>query len=287
MIDPTIYGLRSSPLKDKNQFDQDVIRSHGIQVSIGACEMQGWRKSMEDRHLIQRINFGPNCDLVLFCIFDGHGGAEVAEFCKTSFSQFLIQKIRRSGAEVTFSHEFFENIFLEFDQNILSDEKNMGGTTVCVCIINLAVSKLFMAHMGDSRALIFHPGSERLLYQTTDHTPTEPAEIHRITCIAKTQITQGRVWSVSGKHSINVTRGLGDRLFKKSSVHLPREQPVCSVCDYFTLDLKEVLNSIRLAQASDSEVAVANSICIYMARSLSRVLLSRYFSTTYIIVLFF
>ena len=45
--------------------------------------MQGWRSSMEDTHICQLVNM-PNSDDygMLFGVFDGHGGQEVAEFAK-------------------------------------------------------------------------------------------------------------------------------------------------------------------------------------------------------------
>ena len=44
------------------------------------CGMQGWRKTMEDAH-IALAKVSANEDMALFAVFDGHGGAEVANFC--------------------------------------------------------------------------------------------------------------------------------------------------------------------------------------------------------------
>ncbi|CAE7565153.1 unnamed protein product [Symbiodinium natans] len=53
--------------------------------------MQGWRTSMEDAH-IAVSGLGEELDgLSLFGVFDGHGGAEVAAFCK----QYLPDEVRR------------------------------------------------------------------------------------------------------------------------------------------------------------------------------------------------
>jgi serine/threonine protein phosphatase PrpC len=49
------------------------------QLSYGFCNMQGWRNHNEDTHIIA-LDFVPGHSL--FCVFDGHGGAEVAKFCE-------------------------------------------------------------------------------------------------------------------------------------------------------------------------------------------------------------
>jgi serine/threonine protein phosphatase PrpC len=67
-----------APIKDKNpepgQNDMAVW---------GACAMQGWRCSMEDAHLCKEVKI-PNTNEkgMIFAVFDGHGGKEVAEYVK-------------------------------------------------------------------------------------------------------------------------------------------------------------------------------------------------------------
>ena len=47
----------------------------------GACAMQGWRCGMEDAHVAFEVKDDSN-NACLYGVFDGHGGKEVAEFCK-------------------------------------------------------------------------------------------------------------------------------------------------------------------------------------------------------------
>lgn len=47
----------------------------------GASAMQGWRKGMEDEHIAELCVGGKEGGAV-FGVFDGHGGREVATFCK-------------------------------------------------------------------------------------------------------------------------------------------------------------------------------------------------------------
>ena len=57
-------------------------------MKIGVCEMQGWRKTMEDAAIVLP-NFEKNTSL--FGILDGHGGSIVSEFVSVNFKNILIR----------------------------------------------------------------------------------------------------------------------------------------------------------------------------------------------------
>jgi protein phosphatase 1G len=46
--------------------------------------MQGWRCGMEDAHICFEVK-GDENEAMVFGVFDGHGGKEVAVFCKENF----------------------------------------------------------------------------------------------------------------------------------------------------------------------------------------------------------
>ena len=58
--------------------------------SWGAVGMQGWRCNMEDTHIADEITLNKGEKGMLFCVFDGHGGAEVADFVKANFTKSLM-----------------------------------------------------------------------------------------------------------------------------------------------------------------------------------------------------
>ncbi len=68
----------------------------GIKVGVG--EMQGWRKNMEDAHIVE-TSLAPQGVVVgeaiptiaLFGVFDGHGGKEVAKFTKLKYAEELVK----------------------------------------------------------------------------------------------------------------------------------------------------------------------------------------------------
>lgn len=52
------------------------------------ASMQGWRLNMEDSHLAD-VNFMESDKKSLFGVFDGHGGREVAVYCKKHYGTML------------------------------------------------------------------------------------------------------------------------------------------------------------------------------------------------------
>ena len=56
-------------------------------MKIGVCEMQGWRRTMEDAAIVLP-NFEKNSSL--FGILEGHGGSIISEFVSVNFKNVLI-----------------------------------------------------------------------------------------------------------------------------------------------------------------------------------------------------
>ena len=61
----------SEPKKDKESADGENER-----LRYGVCGMQGWRKTMEDSHIVD-LELADGVSF--FGVYDGHGGAQVAE----------------------------------------------------------------------------------------------------------------------------------------------------------------------------------------------------------------
>ena len=68
-----------APIKDKNPDP-----GQNANFCWGACGMQGWRCNMEDTHICQEVNVADGYGM-LFGVFDGHGGSEVAEYAQKHF----------------------------------------------------------------------------------------------------------------------------------------------------------------------------------------------------------
>jgi len=66
----------SAPVTTKS-IDQGSITHNNDDREYAVVDMQGWRQTMEDAHVVQTLQ--PNCQLL--AVLDGHGGAQVARFC--------------------------------------------------------------------------------------------------------------------------------------------------------------------------------------------------------------
>ena len=68
--------------------DCTVLERHGsTQFRVGVAEMNGWRGSMEDAHVIHLQNDGG-----YFGILDGHGGAQCSAWCSQRLHETLHSK---------------------------------------------------------------------------------------------------------------------------------------------------------------------------------------------------
>lgn len=77
---------------DKPVEDKNPESGSGLDNTIwwGACSMQGWRCGMEDAHIAEEVQLPSSGKIgMLFGVFDGHGGKEVAMFTKAKYPDIL------------------------------------------------------------------------------------------------------------------------------------------------------------------------------------------------------
>lgn len=66
----------SEPVRDK-----ETEAGQDARLAFGCASMQGWRTSMEDAHTAI-LGLGGDPQAAIFGVYDGHGGREVAHFCR-------------------------------------------------------------------------------------------------------------------------------------------------------------------------------------------------------------
>lgn len=83
--------------------DKETETGSGDGLEWTSCCMQGWRVKMEDAHLAVAGLSASECKgagsssgskFALFGVFDGHGGREVAHFCKVHLVDVAIDQVR-------------------------------------------------------------------------------------------------------------------------------------------------------------------------------------------------
>lgn len=107
---------------------------------------------------------------MIFGVFDGHGGKEVAEYAKSNFIQVLLEQDEFK------KHNYdraLTDAFMKLDENLKSEDFSTDtGSTACVVLITK--NKIFCANAGDSRAVLYSASKVHEL--SHDHKPDNPIE---------------------------------------------------------------------------------------------------------------
>lgn len=214
--------------------------------------MQGWRNRMEDAHFCVpdlAACAAPGRDgswsgTALFGVLDGHAGEQVALFCE----QHLPPAVARGPAEDAASA--LTAAFFEMDEMLADSalfEESIGlvkaltgthrspkysGCTAVVCCVQR--DAIVVANAGDSRAVLCRRG--KAIDLSEDHKPNLPQELARITraggCIVEQKTLGPTQYRVNG--NLNLSRCIGDLVYKQQSDLPPEEQLICCTPDVKT-----------------------------------------------------
>lgn len=177
---------------------------------------------MEDAHIAEPDMGDGNS---LFCVFDGHGGPEVAKFCKMHFKSSLVKNTAYKNKDYKLA---LEQVFLKMDRLLLSEKgqqelklymesgrdggmhgldfqaESQAGCTATV--VFMTPTELYCANAGDSRTVMCERGNSYEL--SYDHKPDLPAERSRI-LKAGGEVEEGRVNGM-----LALSRAIGDFEYK-------------------------------------------------------------------------
>jgi serine/threonine protein phosphatase PrpC len=171
---------------------------------------QGHRPYQEDRVLNEWITN----DIFVSCVFDGHGGDAVAEFCKQNMGKLIKQQIHDG---VTHDMpQLIRNVVKTMDSLIEYSQKPHIGSTLVMCIIT--PSKVYFANAGDSLAII-KTKANRLMDMSIDHKVDNPHETNRIRNSGGVILYDTGMGRVDG--NLNLARSLGDFYLKKWVISTP------------------------------------------------------------------
>mmetsp|Transcript_19224 Transcript_19224/g.18886 ORF Transcript_19224/g.18886 Transcript_19224/m.18886 type:complete len:370 (+) Transcript_19224:495-1604(+) len=133
----------------------------------------------------------PTCSF--FAVYDGHGGASCADFLRDNLHQFIIkQESFPSDPHLAIREGFqeAEDFFLEIVENAADEamreaqatdhEGYVDNSGSCAIVILIVDHKVYVANVGDSRALMSADGGRRVLELSKDHKPNEERETVRI-----------------------------------------------------------------------------------------------------------
>nr|BAJ33673.1 unnamed protein product [Eutrema halophilum] len=224
----TVPGLKmwSSSTDDSSRY---VTR-----VSCGSFATCGRRESMEDTHFLMPHMCNEE-NIHLFAIFDGHRGAAAAEFSaqvlpgliqslsSTSTGEALSQAFIRT--DLAFRHELDSH---RQSKRVSQKDLHPGCTAIASLLVD---NKLFVANVGDSRAILCRAGHSFAL-----------SKAHLATCIEeRNRVIRegGRIewlvdtWRVSPA-GLQVTRSIGDDDLKPAVTAEPEiSETILSADDEF------------------------------------------------------
>lgn len=209
-----------------------VERSSGSLFRVGMAEMNGWRNSMEDAHLVHMQDAWG-----FFGVFDGHGGAA----CSAWIASHLKEHLEAHGEPE--DDAAMKALALRLDADWLDTKKDSGSTGTFVIVRPADESgkfRLRVGNIGDSRVLLGRadgtivegPGTDSGL--TTDHKPNLASEQERIVrCGGRVELKMG-VPRVNG--DLAVSRAFGDRNHKMTGGPAQEDHPVSAEPEFTTIE---------------------------------------------------
>ena len=124
----------------------------------------------------------PKCSF--FAVYDGHGGANCADFLRDHLHHFIIKEpsfpenpadaLKKGCLEA-------ERFFLDSVERRLADTGFLDKSGSCAIIILIVNDTCYVGNVGDSRAIMSADGGKTLFTLSRDHKPTEENEKKRIT----------------------------------------------------------------------------------------------------------
>ncbi len=168
-------------------------------------------------------NFTNNENFLFFSLYDGHGGAEVAKFCKDNIPLSLGKslcsiknilsnyKSDREKMLYYYIDLFLKSSFASTDENSKTIKHNQSGSTALVALIvyDQGNKYLFIANLGDTAAFLISKTTRKV---STDHLCSNSSEANRIIKAGGSIIFN----RVNGE--LIVTRAFGDHKLKESGV---------------------------------------------------------------------
>ena len=208
---------------------EQTVSGNNFSVSM----RRGNRKNQQDAFCaLPEVSNDPH--KAFFGAFDGHGekGQEASEFA-AEFIGRLVSETKDFDKDI---HASFTKVFAAADETFV--EKKMegstsGGTTAVTAYVDGRKKSIWVAHVGDSRAVLSKDGVAVAL--TNDHTACRKDERERIEALGGRVLHIG-TWRVGG--TLAVSRSIGDMRYK---------DVVCAEPDVVQVDITDSTEFIILA----------------------------------------
>jgi protein phosphatase 2C family protein 2/3 len=245
--------------------DEDKIgRDETKSLRFGLASLQGRRPEMEDFYNIipkYRLKKGKAS---LFAVYDGHGGAGVAELC----SKIIPKRIKKysHGKSSKSIGKSIQKAFLRLDEDLLrgkfEDQNDRGGSTAVVTIITKQV--IVVGSVGDSRVVACVDGLARAM--TEDHKPENEKEAKRVERAGLSVSSDSE--GVTRVRGLNMSRSIGD-LELKQNYNLPSTKQAVIAKPSIQVERTANVSFIVLACDGVFDVMTNEDVIEYIRRKLA------------------
>ncbi|GAB2265095.1 hypothetical protein Dimus_000162 [Dionaea muscipula] len=189
-------------------------------VSHGSSSIIGRRREMEDTVRVEAVVIRSR-RYDFFGVYDGHGGATVAEACRDRMHRILVKEMEArdekggGGGRGVDWEDVMKRCFQKMDYEVgggregedaVDVKEIMVGSTAVVAVVGS--EEVVVANCGDSRAVICRGGDAVPL--SVDHKPDRPDELARI------EAAGGRVidWNGPRIGVLAISRSIGDHYLR-------------------------------------------------------------------------
>jgi serine/threonine protein phosphatase PrpC len=191
--------------------DEYKSNSH---LTYGSFSLEGDHHPNEDRCKVKRSLYEDSEGNVVFYagLFDGHGGAMCAEFCKRNMHRNILKELRKMGdiSQAQLRDEMMVaallNAFAKTEEDFLQlsvGAKEFSGA--CANVILLYRDTIYVANLGDCRCVLGRTKGKSIGLSRDHKASIEKNRIRKIGGFVK----NGRVNGV-----LAISRTIGDREFK-------------------------------------------------------------------------
>jgi len=208
------------------------------ELKSGVANEKGPKKERCEDFFIDKLKLpigvlGESATCVVYAVMDGHNGSSCAEYATSHLGKNILSRLRDrpTGAKAVSDEVFLKSGLLggfkQTEHNFLQHAKRLSdraGSTACMVMVfgpdDEARLRLYMANLGDSRAVLGKVGGEAKRL-TVDHKPELPLEKKRIEAAGGGVAQVAGIWrcmlprtKISPILGLAVSRSFGDMDFK-------------------------------------------------------------------------
>lgn len=183
---------------------------------VGSAEMNGYRTSMEDAHIVLLENGWALCG-----IFDGHNGNACSNFVADRMKEYVLNISKQVDISTgKFTHDMITKMCYVIDKECEKKIPHNCGTAAIFFIIHSikdGEALVDICNIGDSRLSVCRP-SVGAITTTDDHKPSAKEEHDRIV-LAGGYVSEDRV-----DGQLALSRAFGDFIYKQDAIDVDDQE---------------------------------------------------------------